>query len=317
LLDALLIIAGPTGTGKTKTALLLLNRVKAEIISADSRQIYRGMDIGTDKVSRKIRKKYPHHLIDIADPGKVFTVADFKKLAEAVIKDLQEKNKLPIVVGGSGLYIKAITSGIFPGPGANWQLRKRLLLKIEKEGLQNVYTELKRVDPLYASKIHPNDKRRLIRALEVYYLTGKPISEHQGETYPYKGKKLMVGLRWRERSTLYKVIEDRVDRMIEKGLVEEVKDLLGRGYDEDLPAMQALGYRQIVAYLKGKVSFDEAIRLIKRDTRRFAKRQLTWFKKEKDIIWLDREDYPSLKKLAEKIITILLQEIPQVKEVLK
>jgi len=317
LLDGLLIIAGPTGTGKTKTALLLLNRVKAEIISADSRQIYRGMDIGTDKVSRKIRKKYPHHLIDIADPGKVFTVADFKKLAEAVIKDLQEKNKLPIVVGGSGLYIKAITSGIFPGPGANWQLRKRLLLKIEKEGLQNVYTELKRVDPLYASKIHPNDKRRLIRALEVYYLTGKPISEHQGETYPYKGKKLMVGLRWRERSTLYKVIEDRVDRMIEKGLVEEVKDLLGRGYDEDLPAMQALGYRQIVAYLKGKVSFDEAIRLIKRDTRRFAKRQLTWFKKEKDIIWLDREDYPSLKKLAEKIITILLQEIPQVKEVLK
>jgi len=317
LLDALLIIAGPTGTGKTKTALLLLNRVKAEIISADSRQIYRGMDIGTDKVSRKIRKKYPHHLIDIADPGKVFTVADFKKLAEAVIKDLQEKNKLPIVVGGSGLYIKAITSGIFPGPGANWQLRKRLLLKIEKEGLQNVYTELKRVDPLYASKIHPNDKRRLIRALEVYYLTGKPISEHQGETYPYKGKKLIVGLRWRERSTLYKVIEDRVDRMIEKGLVEEVKDLLGRGYDEDLPAMQALGYRQIVAYLKGKVSFDEAIRLIKRDTRRFAKRQLTWFKKEKDIIWLDREDYPSLKKLAEKIITILLQEIPQVKEVLK
>ncbi|RLE12432.1 tRNA (adenosine(37)-N6)-dimethylallyltransferase MiaA [Candidatus Aerophobetes bacterium] len=317
MLDALLIIAGPTGTGKTKTALLLLNRVKAEIISADSRQIYRGMDIGTDKVSRKIRKKYPHHLIDIADPGKVFTVADFKKLAEAVIKDLQEKNKLPIVVGGSGLYIKAITSGIFPGPGANWQLRKRLLLKIEKEGLQNVYTELKRVDPLYASKIHPNDKRRLIRALEVYYLTGKPISEHQGETYPYKGKKLMVGLRWRERSTLYKVIEDRVDRMIEKGLVEEVKDLLGRGYDEDLPAMQALGYRQIVAYLKGKVSFDEAIRLIKRDTRRFAKRQLTWFKKEKDIIWLDREDYPSLKKLAEKIITILLQEIPQVKEVLK
>lgn len=317
MLDALLIIAGPTGTGKTKTALLLLNRVKAEIISADSRQIYRGMDIGTDKVSRKIRKKYPHHLIDIADPGKVFTVADFKKLAEAVIRDLQEKNKLPIVVGGSGLYIKAITSGIFPGPGANWQLRKRLLLKIEKEGLQNVYAELKRVDPLYASKIHPNDKRRLIRALEVYYLTGKPISEHQGETYPYKGKKLMVGLRWRERSTLYKVIEDRVDRMIEKGLVEEVKDLLGRGYDEDLPAMQALGYRQIVAYLKGKVSFDEAIRLIKRDTRRFAKRQLTWFKKEKDIIWLDREDYPSLKKLAEKIITILLQEIPQVKEVLK
>lgn len=317
MLDALLIIAGPTGTGKTKTALLLLNRVKAEIISADSRQIYRGMDIGTDKVSRKIRKKYPHHLIDIADPGKVFTVADFKKLAEAVIRDLQEKNKLPIVVGGSGLYIKAITSGIFPGPGANWQLRKRLLLKIEKEGLQNVYAELKRVDPLYASKIHPNDKRRLIRALEVYYLTGKPISEHQRETYPYKGKKLMVGLRWRERSTLYKVIEDRVDRMIEKGLVEEVKDLLGRGYDEDLPAMQALGYRQIVAYLKGKVSFDEAIRLIKRDTRRFAKRQLTWFKKEKDIIWLDREDYPSLKKLAEKIITILLQEIPQVKEVLK
>lgn len=317
MLDALLIIAGPTGVGKTEVALLLLQRMRAEVISADSRQVYRGLDIGTDKVPQKIRENYPHHMIDVVDPAQVFTVADFKREVDVIIENLQKEDKLPIIVGGSGLYIKAITNGIFSGPGANRQLREKVILRIRKEGLKTVYNELQKVDPVYASRIHPNDKRRIIRALEVYYLTGKPISDHQKETFPYTGKMVKIGLRWRERSTLYRVIEDRVDRMVDKGLVKEVEGLLKKGYNEDLPAMQGLGYRQIIGYLKGKISLDDAIRLIKRDTRRFAKRQFTWFKKEKDIIWLDREDYPYLEKLAERIIDILLQKIPEVKRALK
>ena len=307
---------GPTGAGKTETALCLLKRIKGEIISADSRQIYKGMDIGTDKVSSEIRKNFPHHLLDVADPGEVFTVADFKREAEKIIRELQAEGKLPVVVGGTGLYIRAITEGIFPGPGANWSLRKKLHFRAKKEGLLSLYRELQRVDSASASRIHPHDERRIVRALEVYYLTGEPISSHQERNVPCEGKMVKIGLRWR-RETLYRIIEERVDNMMEKGLVDEVKGLLDKGYTENLPSMQAIGYKQIVNYLKGKLSLDEAIRQIKRDTRRFAKRQLTWFKKEKDVIWLDREKYPSPEEVADKIVRILLQKIPDAKRVIK
>jgi len=317
VLDALLIIVGPTGSGKTEVALKLVNSIKGEIISADSRQIYRGMDIGTDKVSAEIRKEVPHHLIDVADPEQVFTVFDFKKKAEKIIRDLQRENLLPVVVGGTGLYIKAIVDGIFPGPSANWKLRQELLQQAKIEGIDVLYRELRQVDPEAASRIHPHDERRIIRALEVYKLTRVPISWHQRDkTFGYKGKMVMVGLKWK-RPTLYRIIEERVDRMIEKGLVEEVKALTERGCDDSLPSMQGLGYRQILRYLKGEISLDEAIQLIKRDTRRFSKRQLTWFKKERRIIWLQREDFPSSEKCADKIIEILLKEIPQTQKILK
>ena len=306
MVDAVLIIAGPTGAGKTEVALSLVKKIKAEIISADSRQLYRGMDIGTDKVPRKVRDKFPHHLIDIASPDEVFTAADFKKRAEALIERLQREDKLPIVCGGTGLYIRALTCGIFPGPGRDEKLRDRLKSRIKKEGLLSLYNQLKRVDPEASKRIHPNDEVRIIRALEVWYKTQIPISHHQRErTSPPCWRAVKIGLCWRERGTLYKIIEERVDRMVERGLVEEVKKLLDKGYREDFPSMQALGYRQIISYLKGRLSFDEAIAMIKRDTRRFARRQLTWFKKEKDIIWLEREDYPYPEDAAEKIIDIL------------
>lgn len=317
MVNTLLIITGPTGAGKTEVALSVAGKLKAEIISADSRQVYQGMDIGTDKVSRKVREKIPHHLIDVASPDEVFTAADFKKKAENIIQRLQREDKLPIVCGGTGLYIKALTHGLFPGPGRNEDLRNKLRLKAKKEGSLSLHEELQRLDPDAALCIHPNDEVRIIRALEVYYKTGTSISEHQrNRTFPPSWKMLKAGLCWRERSTLYKVIEKRVDRMVQKGLVKEVKRLLDAGYGEDLPSMQALGYRQIMDYLKGNISFDEAVAMIKKDTRRFAKRQMTWFRREKGIIWLERENYSSIEDLTDKIIDILMGKTPQVKKIL-
>lgn len=314
MLDALLIIAGPTGAGKTDTALHFLNKVKGEIISADSRQIYKGMDIGTDKAPAGVREKIPHHLVDVADPGEVFTAFDFKREAEKIIRELQHEDKLPVVVGGTGLYIKALTEGIFPGPGANQKIRRKLQSRIRKEGTHSLHQELQEVDPASASRIHPNDKRRLVRALEVYYLTGEPISSHQRKSSPYTGRMVKVGLTWR-RPVLYRIIEKRVDKMLQKGLIDEVQTLLEKGYRPDFTSMQAIGYQQIIAYLEGRLSLEEAIRQIKRDTRRFAKRQLTWFKKERDVIWLKREQYPSSQEAAEKIVEILLERIPDTQKV--
>jgi len=311
-LNTVLVITGPTCSGKTEIALSLVKRIRAEIISADSRQIYRGMDIGTDKVSEDVRKRFPHHLIDVVSPSEIFTVADFKKKAEAVINRLQGEGKLPVVCGGTGLYIRALTQGIFPGPGRDEKLREKLRLRVKEGGLSSLYNELKEADPEICQHIHPNDEVRIIRALEVLYKTGVPISFHQKRrTFTPSWKMVKVGIRWRERTYLYRLIEERVDRMIEKGLVEEVKGLLAAGYREYLPSMQAIGYRQMIKYIKSELSLDEAVRLIKRDTKRFAKRQLTWFKKEEGIVWLEREDYPSPEKAAERIIDILLEKAPE------
>lgn len=311
-LNTVLVITGPTGAGKTKIALSLAKKVRTEIISADSRQIYKGMDIGTDKVSEDIRKEIPHHLIDVALPSEVFTVADFKERAEKIIEKLLEEGKLPLVCGGTGLYIKALTCGIFKGPGRDERLREKLKEKARKEGLSFLYRELKRIDPVAAERIHPHDEVRIIRALEVFYKTGMPISYHQQEkTFAPSWQVIKVGICWRDRKTLYQVIEKRVDRMVEKGLVGEVRRLLEEGYREDLPSMQAIGYRQMVKYIKGEISLEEAVRLIKRDTKRFAKRQFTWFRKEKDIIWLERENFSSVDDVAEKIVSILLEKAPE------
>ena len=316
LLKALLVIVGPTGVGKSDVALSLLKRVKGEIISADSRQIYRGMNIGTDKVSREIRKKFPHHLIDIVDPDETFNAAQFGERAKLIIERLQKENKLPILVGGSGLYVRAVIDGIFAGPGANWQLREELKAKIKIKGSKFLYRMLKEVDEVSASHIHPNDERRIIRALEVYRTTGKPISYYQKQSPSALTHTVMVGLKW-ERATLYRIIEQRVDKMLENGLVDEVESLLEKGYGENLPSMQGVGYRQIVGYLKGRYSLEEAVRLVKRDTRRLAKRQLNWFKGDSRIIWIQREQYPSCEDVSGKIMQILLKKLPQVKQVIR
>lgn len=315
MLDALLVIVGPTGVGKSEVAVDLVGRLRAEIISCDSRQIYREMDIGTAKPSPEVRRKAFHHLIDIASPREVFSAAEFKRRAEPIIKRVQKENRLPLLVGGSGLYIRAVVDGIFVGPGADWDLRARLREK-EDKSRGSLYEELRRVDPVAASHLHSHDERRVIRALEVYYLSGRPISSHQRQP-PYSPlpSTVMVGLRM-ERKTLYRLINRRVDVMMEEGLVKEVEGLLDRGYDEDLPSMQGLGYRQIIGYLKGKYSREEAVRLIKRDTRRFAKHQLTWFRKDSRIIWLDREKFPTPGEASQKIVQILLEKLPQVKELI-
>ena len=315
MLDALLVIVGPTGVGKSEVAVDLTSKLRAEIISADSRQIYRGMDIGTAKPSPEVISRTPHHLIDIASPREVFSAAEFKRRAEPIIKRVQEENRLPLLVGGSGLYIRAVVDGIFVGPGRDQDLRARLREK-EDKGRGSLYQELRRVDPVAASYLHSHDERRVIRALEVYYLSGRPISSHQRQLlYSPLPSTVMVGLRM-ERKTLYRLINRRVDAMMEEGLVKEVEGLLYRGYDEDLPSMQGLGYRQIIGYLEGKYSREEAVRLIKRDTRRFAKHQLTWFNKDSRIIWLDREKFPTPGEASQKIVQILLEKLPQVKELI-
>ena len=308
MLNALLVILGPTAVGKTEVAVDLLSKIKGEIISADSRQIYKEMDIGTAKPSKEIREKIPHHLVDVVFPNEVFNAAEFGLKARAIIKKLQKEDKLPVLVGGSGLYIKAAVDGLFVGPGADWHLRKRLREKADKEGRGALYRELKKVDPEAASHIHPNDERRIVRALEVYELSGEKISAFQRRSSSPLPNVVMVGLR-KGRDSLYRSINKRVDKMIKEGLIEEVRGLLARGYSEELPSMQGLGYRQIIGYLKGKYPKEEAVRLIKRDTRRFARRQLNWFKRDKRITWLDVEKYSSTRDVSYKILDILQQRV--------
>jgi len=310
---ALLVLLGPTAVGKTEVALNLICKIHGEIISADSRQIYKEMDIGTGKPSPTIREKFPHHLVDIISPSQIFNAAEFKRRAEKIIARLQRENKLPVVVGGCGLYIRALVDGLFVGPGTDWNLRKKLKEEAKEKGNEALYLyeKLRKIDSETASRLHPNDQRRVIRALEVYYLSGKKISSYQKEHPSSLSKTVIVGLR-RKRDSLYKLINERVDKMVKEGLIQEVETLLKKGYDEDLPSMQGLGYRQIVGYLKGRYPKEEAIRLIKRDTRRFSKRQLNWFKKDKRIIWLDIEDY-SFSEAADKIVEILREKINESK----
>jgi tRNA dimethylallyltransferase len=279
-------LLGPTGSGKSSLALELAQRFKGEIISADSVQVYRGLDIGTAKPSIEDRRLIPHHLIDILDPDQGYSAALFREQAGKIILDLH-KRKIPIfVVGGTGLYLKALTRGLFRGPAGDSRLRLALHKRAEMGGNEILYRELQRLDPEAASRIHPHDKFRITRALEVYSLSKKPISlfqkEHGFQETHYEI--LKVGLQC-ERDELYGRIESRVDQMIEMGWVDEVQTLLNRGYAPGLKSMRSLGYKNIVSYLSGVLNIEQAIILTKRDTRRYAKRQITWFKADPEIIW--------------------------------
>jgi len=276
-----LVLLGPTATGKTKLAIKLAGQINGEIISADSMQVYRGMDLGTAKPTLKERRGIPHHLIDIRNPDESWTVSDFIEEVEK----LKDNIKNPIIVGGTGLYLWALLEGFsFPITPADKELRARL----EKEEISVLYSRLSTVDSQAAGKIHPNDKKRLIRALEVYELTGKPISQLQE---PLRragaGSDLkLIGLNL-PREILYERINRRVDSMIEKGLIEEVKGLLDQGYHKGLPSMQALGYKEVIDYLDGKWSKEEMIAELKKRTRNFARRQMTWFRRFKSVRWLE------------------------------
>jgi len=287
----ILVIAGPTASGKSALALELARRVDGEIVNADSMQLYRGMDIGTAKPTPEQRAEIPHHLIDVADPGQPFSAADFAEAADAAIRGIDSRGKRTIVVGGTGLYIRALLKGLVDSPNDGGEIRQGLRAEARERGNQAMWEELRLVDPQLAERIHPNNLVRILRALEVFRLTGTPLSRYQ-QAHGFSGQRyrnLQIGIRV-ERPLLYSRIDQRVNRMLELGLLQEVQQLLNDGYSPETKAMRAIGYKEMTAYLAGVCSLEEAIRLIKRDTRHYAKRQLTWFNTDKDILWLE---YPA------------------------
>ena len=283
-MNKVIILLGPTGVGKTGVSILLAKVLNTEIISADSMQIYRYMDIGTAKPTPGERAEVTHHMIDIVEPYEAFSTGKYIEAIMPIIESIHRKGKIPIVVGGTGLYIKAMTRGIFSGPSADWTLRKELS-SMEEEEKGFLYNYLKVLDPATAEKITPNDTRRIIRALEVCMKSNTCMSEMQNKfTKPLPYEFIKIGLQ-RERKELYRMIETRVDEMIVRGIVQEVKNILEM--NPDRTPMQAIGYKEIAMYLNGEITLDEAIRLIKRGTKRYAKRQFTWFNKEESIHWID------------------------------
>ncbi|MBE3091756.1 MAG: tRNA (adenosine(37)-N6)-dimethylallyltransferase MiaA [Candidatus Atribacteria bacterium] len=286
----LLILLGPTGVGKTDISIKLAQKIPdIEIISADSMQIYKYMDIGTAKPDKSVLNTIKHHMIDIVDPAENFDVIQYSKLAAKIILDVFKRGKIPILAGGSGLYISSIINPLFTGPDRNIEYRKTLGEEAKIHGKKYLYDRLSKIDPISASKIEPNDLRRIIRALEVYKSTGKTISYLQKKSSNNNAKinYQIIGFK-RNRENLYEVINLRVDKMIKDGFIEEVKMLRDKGYKENLNSMQGLGYKQINKHLNGVCSKEEAIDLIKIETRHYAKRQMTWFKnKIKNIEWID------------------------------
>jgi len=287
----LVIILGPTASGKTELAVRLAELFGGEIVNADSMQVYRSMDIGTAKPSPEIRLRVTHHLIDIVDPDVNFSASDFRREAVLAIDDIAGRGKRVFVVGGTGFYIRALLHGLVDSPSGAGAVRRELEESAQRFGNEALLRELARVDPETSARLHPNDLVRIVRALEVYRLTGCPISQQRSE-HGFAGdyyRTLKIGLTM-ERGELYERIDQRVERMIGEGLVDEVKALLDRGFSPAAKALRSIGYRQICAYLAGDYGLDEAVRLIKRDTRHYAKRQLTWFNTDREIKWVEYSD---------------------------
>lgn len=309
----LLVIVGPTAVGKTAFCIDLAQKVPAEIVTADSMQVYRGMDIGTAKPTEEERRGVPHHGIDLVDPEEECNVADYRRHALEAIAAIHERGRLPILSGGTGLYIRAVVDEfLFPERGADWEFRRRLEEEAERLGRPAIHARLQQVDPETAARLHPNDLRRVVRALEVYERTGRPLSEHlreaRGKESPFDT--LMFGLT-RPREELYARINDRVHDQIRAGLVDEVARLLERGLDEDDVSMKGLGYKEIIAYLKGRVSLEEAITMLQRDTRHYARRQMTWFRADKRIQWLDLTEYDDVTAAVDVVLAAVRQRWPQ------
>jgi tRNA dimethylallyltransferase len=298
----LLAIVGPTATGKTETGVTVAEAINGEIISADSMLVYRHMDIGTAKPSPGEKRGIPHHMIDIIDPEENFTVAIYAHMVHKLIPAIWKNGKIPILVGGTGLYIRSVVDGFnFAVTGPDLKYRKSLEEYIILKGSDGLHDLLAACDPVTAARLHPNDTKRIIRALEVFHQTGKSISALSNSTTSTHFNLLMFGLTM-NREKLYGVINNRVDQMIDRGLVAEVKNLLARGYDEGMNSMQGLGYKEILLYLKGEITLSEAVDTLKRSTRRFAKRQLTWFNRDKRIRWLNVDNYQNNREIAEEII---------------
>lgn len=284
----LLVLCGPTAAGKTALALELAHKFGLEIISADSRQVYRGMDIGTAKATPEEQTLVRHHLIDVVNPDQDFTVAQFAELAHAAIADIFRRQRRPALVGGTGLYIQILTEGLIDAPGADDKLRRELLARESAEGPGSLYRLLQATDPETAQRLFPRDVVRIVRALEVAQLTGQPLSEWQRQhgfsDRPYRTLMLAVVP---DRDELYRRIDRRVEAMFAAGLLEETRALLAQGYAAESKALQTIGYREATACLRGETTEDETIAAIQLATRRYAKRQLTWLRRDKSIIWVD------------------------------
>ena len=295
----MLLIVGPTGVGKTEVALALADRLDAEIVSADSMQVYRYMDIGTAKPTPAQRRQCPHHLLDVADPDEEFNVALFRETALKAVEDVWSRGRNVLVAGGTGLYVKALTRGLFAGPPRDAALRAELARVISEHGVGYLFDRLKRVDPQAAERIHPRDRVRIVRALEVFHGTGRPLSQWQREhgfgDRPFEV--LGVGLE-RPRPELYELIDRRCEGMMAEGLLDESQSLLDRGYAPGLRSMQGVGYRQAVQCLMGGMSRAEALSSMQQATRRLAKRQLTWFRAQPSLRWVHPDRVDAIEELC-------------------
>jgi tRNA dimethylallyltransferase len=288
---SVLAVVGPTASGKTALAIELAERLNTEIISADSMQVYQGMEIGTSAPTPEERARIAHHLVGVLTPDQPFSAGDFIHMARPIVDALNQQGKIAVVVGGSGLYVSALLDGLFEGPPANDAIRDLLHKQAEHDGIRPLFERLQHTDPEYAGLIQPNDLRRIVRALEVHEVTGRTLSslheEHQRQAAPLES--IQVALDW-PRDDLYRRIELRVDRMLAHGFVDEVQHLLDAGYGDAIIRLRSLGYREFAAYLRGEGTFDEARDSMKKHTRRFAKRQLTWFRADPRLHWLPATD---------------------------
>lgn len=304
-LPEIVIIVGPTASGKSALARMIAQLRPCEIISADSRQIYKHLTIGTAKPSPQDLLEIPHHFIDILEPDKKFNAGDFQQQGRKVITEVLGRNKLPLIVGGTGLYVKAIVDGFFDQPDISGESRIVLEQRLLDEGSEALFKELQNVDPAAAATMDPTKYRRVIRALEVYYETGTPISQfHRHQTIQLLYDPLFVGLQW-ERKMLYDRINKRVDNMLTEGFIDEVKHIQSMGFDDRFQSLQTVGYREAFAYLRNEIPKDRLVELMKQNTRRYAKRQLTWFHREDRIHWFPVTEEKELPAIADAVVHLL------------
>ena len=306
--EKIVVVAGPTASGKTALGIALAKDFNGEIVSADSMQVYRGMDIGTAKASLAEREGIPHHMLDVAEPWEDYSVARYVEQAEACCRDILRRGKLPILVGGTGLYIDSLVSGRdFAAVDSDQGLREALSAEYDALGGEAMHRRLQEIDPERAAILHPGDKRRIVRALEVYRLTGMTITEHDRQTraLPKRFDAAAIHLNFKNRAALYARIDRRVDMMVEQGLFREVEGLLAAGLSPESTAMQAIGYKEAVRSLQGELRREEAVALIKQASRRYAKRQLTWFNRDKEalpILWEDEPDFEYARRLSTEFL---------------
>lgn len=306
----LIILTGPTAVGKTELSVKLAKALQGEIISADSIQVYKYMDIGSAKVTKEEMEGVKHYLIDELMPDEEFNIFYFKEKAKEYVNEIYKNNHIPIVAGGTGFYIQSLLYDIeFKNEESDDQIRNELYQLYEKQGAAYIHNMLKEIDPESAAAIHENNVKRVIRAIEYYQLNGEKISTHnereKQKNSPYKFKYYCLNM---DRKLLYERINKRVDIMVENGLVEEVKSLLNMGYSKNLVSMQGIGYKEIILYLEGNITLEEAVEMIKQETRRFAKRQLTWFRREKEVTFINYEDFDFDK---EKVLEFMINDINQ------